>query len=82
MDSNLSIAAKFFNNVAKSDLANFVALTAIYKSHGLDTTALEESFISYQKQINTLKQEVRKQLEQTELVDDTLSKLKVKVKGL
>jgi hypothetical protein len=76
----MSQAAKFFNDLQKDELRNFIALDAIFKSHEVDTTELLEAFVTYSKQINTLKEVVRKQLEQTTLVDETLGKLNVKVK--
>lgn len=77
----MSEAAKFFNDLQKDELRNFIALDAIFKSHEVDTTELLEAFVTYSKQINTLKEVVRKQLEQTVLVDETLANLKLKVKG-
>lgn len=73
-------AAKFFNDVTKEELSNYIALKAIFASHELDTKEVEEAFIAYAKVVNTLKVAVLKQLEQTGLVDDTLKALKVKVK--
>jgi hypothetical protein len=78
---NLSQAAQFFTNLQKDELRNFIALDAIFKSHDIDTKDLLESFVTYSKQINSLKDIVRRQLEQTGLVDETLNKLNVKVKG-
>lgn len=76
-----SLAAQFFNNVAKEELANFLGMKAIFQSHELDTKELEETFIAYMKQAHTLKEVVRKQLDQTESVDDLLGQLHIKVKG-
>ena len=73
-------AAKFFNSINKDELSNYIALKAIFSSHELDTKEVEEAFIAYSKLVNDLKVVVLKQLEQTGLVDDTLSKLKLKVK--
>lgn len=76
----IDVAAKFFNDVTKEELGNYIALKAIFASHELDTKEVEEAFIAYAKIINTFKVTVLKQLEQTGLVDDTLKALKVKVK--
>lgn len=73
-------AAKFFNDINKDELSNYIALKAIFHSHELDTKEVEEAFVAYAKKINDLKVTVLKQLEQTGLVDDTLAKLNFKVK--
>ena len=76
----LEDALSFFTNAGKAEFGNFLALKAIFQSHELETKEFEEAFITYAKQVNSLKVTVLKQLEQTALVDDTLAKLNFKVK--